>query len=317
MSFLSIGYALEQGDSSIQQDRIRTSSTRVVLCDGHGPFGHEFAEAVCNFQITSETTDPILLFAETDTHLKEIVRPEKFSTVNGTTCTHVSFDTITRVMTVANLGDSALRYWDSHGEGVGVSTDHCPLNLSEFDRITAAGGRCTFHDNTNKYHKGKQSVFVDGEYNTNGAYYHKNCRKEHASYLENQPPILVDEEDDLYGNGPIAVDPKTKQPYLPLRLAVTRAFGDWPLVPYGVSCVPSVRTVEPPAEGVRAVVVASDGLWDVMKDFEIGLIVRNPKYMKDRDANGAAKEIVQLALLAGRKLFGPNGDNIAVAVVYL
>jgi serine/threonine protein phosphatase PrpC len=95
---------------------------------------------------------------------------------------------------------------------------------------------------------------------------------------------------------------------------VTRAFGNYPLIPYGLSSIPSVKTVEPPPEGVRrAVVIASDGLWDVMSNESIGAIVCGIA-----SAEAAAATLLTVALAAGRALFGePVQDNTAIVVVYL
>ena len=278
------------------------SSAKAVLCDGHGPEGHVFAQTVVDFQMASSTTNLNDLFKETDEHLRTTISPKHSSTVSGTTCSFLSFDDETRTIHAGNVGDSTIRYWDTVGDGVSVSYDHSPTDVSEYQRVLAAGGVCLFHDNTNRYLKGKQPIFTQKEssfvLNTGGSYYIKNVRKDPAAYLESPPSSFE------YGHKP--------------RLAMTRSFGDWILSPYGLISTPNTTTLPYPTEGVtRAIVMASDGLWDVALDNAIGAIVRDPVYLDSRDSAGATAALMDLALDSGRKLFGPHVDNISIVVAYI
>jgi len=301
-SSISLAATKDIGGSSKQQDFVRTSAFQAVLCDGHGPKGHDIAEAVCEFQMRTGG-DPASLFQKTDEYLREHYGPDKVSGIGGTTCSNLTFDPSTRVMTVASIGDSSVRYWDTGGEGVEASVNHSPSTYSEYVRVQEAGGVFSFHDISERYSKGKQPIFVDGKYNKAGGYYFKNCKRdEYSVYFENP----LSEEEELYG-------PFTKRS----RLAVTRAFADWPLVPYGLIAEPSVNIVPPPSEGTRAVVMASDGLWDVMFDEAIGAIVRRPEFLLSRDAEAASQELMRVALMAGRSLFGACSDNVSIVVAYV
>jgi len=293
MTSMTIGYAEDIGDGRVQQDRFSISPERdrVVLCDGHGLHGHDYAQTACDFLMTNPMDDTGRLFSRTNAHLKERFGDKG----GGTTCTYVSFDA-DRTMRVSNIGDSSVRYWDSTGSGVGVTTDHSSTRLEEFMRIRNAGGCCIFDDQHGRYPKGQQSVFLPGDFffafNAGGGNYHKNCRNEWATYFTT--------------------------PTRSAALAVTRAFGNWGLVPYGLLHEPAVRVVPPPSPGtIRAVVVASDGLWDVLSDVDIGDIVRRDAFLESRDATGAAEALLAGALRTGRQMYGPNQDNTSVVVAYL
>ena len=285
---MTIGYAEDIGDGRVQQDRFSISPerNRVVLCDGHGPHGHDYAQVACDFLIANPMDDTGRLFSRTNAHLKERFGDH----LGGTTCTYVSFDA-DRTMRFSNIGYSSVRYWYSTGSGVGVTTDHSSTRLEEFMRIRNAGGCCIFDDQHGRYPKGQQSVFLPGDFffafNAGGGNYHKNCRNEWATYFTT--------------------------PTRSAALAVTRAFGNWGLVPYGLLHEPAVRVVPPPSGAIPAVVIASDGLWDVMTDVDIGGIVRRSAFLESHDATGAAEALLACALLAG----SPNQDNTSVIVAYV
>jgi serine/threonine protein phosphatase PrpC len=248
---------------------------------------------VSDYIIASSISNPLDLFAATDAHLRTLF---PLHADGGTTCTHVTFHPETRAMTVANLGDSAVRYWDAPGEGMSASADHGPCNRDEFIRVTAAGGLCLFSSD-GVPGRVKSPTFLpqaDGSlrYNADGVVTMKNVHAEAAAYLEGR--------------------------HTPVRLAVTRAFGDYALLPYGMIANPSITTVPPPAASTtRAVVIASDGLWDVMAYDAIGALVRNPTYMDSKDATAAAAALMAVAIPTGRALFGPCQDNTSIVVVYL
>jgi serine/threonine protein phosphatase PrpC len=197
-------------------------------------------------------------------------------------------------MTVAHIGDSAVRYWDDDGAGTPAITDHSPCDLSEFKRVTAAGGMCIFEGRSKRDPLGTTFLpTADGlfEYNAAGMLSRKNVHDDAGAYLEGSHTVM--------------------------KLAVTRAFGDYPLVPYGLSTDPGIIVVPPPpAATVRAIVIASDGLWDVMKYEEIGAMVRSPTFLESRDGAAAASALLAAALSAGRVLFGPMQDNTTIAVLY-
>jgi serine/threonine protein phosphatase PrpC len=99
-------------------------------------------------------------------------------------------------------------------------------------------------------------------------------------------------------------------------LAMTRAFGDFSMKNHGVIATPSIRSVAPPpARTIRAIVLASDGLWNVLRKVTVRRIVRRPDLIGN--AHAAADVLMGTALSVGRALCGAKLDNITVVVVYV
>jgi serine/threonine protein phosphatase PrpC len=98
------------------------------------------------------------------------------------------------------------------------------------------------------------------------------------------------------------------------QLAMSRALGDVVMKPYGVIATPSVLTA-PPLGKTRAIVMASDGVWDTSQYAEIGAIVRRPDHIGNAEA--AAKAILAEALAKQTVLLGAYGDNATIIVVYV
>jgi serine/threonine protein phosphatase PrpC len=285
----TIGVASDKGDGSVQQDYIACTPDTVILCDGHGRLGHHFADAVCKYMAAAPFQAPTDLFRATATHVSAVLSGVE----GGTTCTYVHLS-VAGIMTVAHIGDSAVHYWDGDGTGTPTTADHSPCDLGEFKRVTAAGGMCIFEGRSKRDPAGPTFLpAADGtfEYNAAGVLSTKNVHGDAGAYLEGRHTVV--------------------------KLAVTRSFGDYPLIPYGLSTEPCIITVPPPAAAVRAIVIASDGLWDVMKYEEIGAMVRSPTFLESCDAAAAAAALLAAALSAGRALFGPMQDNTTIAVVYL
>jgi len=284
----TIGVAIDKGDGSVQQDYIVCTPDTVILCDGHGRNGHHFADAVCKYMAAAPVQAPTTLFHATATHISATLADVD----GGTTCTYVHLS-VAGIMTVAHIGDSAVRYWDEDGVGTPTTADHSPCDLSEFKRVTAAGGMCIFEGRSKRDPLGTTFLpAADGtlEYNAAGMLSRKNVHDDAGAYLEGMHTVM--------------------------KLAVTRAFGDYSLIPYGLSTEPGIIVVPPPPPTVRAIVIASDGLWDVMKYEEIGAMVRSPTFLESRDGAAAAATLLAAALSAGRALFGPMQDNTTIAVLY-
>lgn len=105
-------------------------------------------------------------------------------------------------------------------------------------------------------------------------------------------------------------------------LSVTRAFGDYELKGDcgGVSCVPDVSACQ--IHGARALVLASDGLWDVLDGMSVQQILEEsineaihketcPEYLVDLLCATAARDLVERAKEQG------SHDNICALVVFL
>jgi len=105
-------------------------------------------------------------------------------------------------------------------------------------------------------------------------------------------------------------------------LSVSRALGDHQLKGEcgGVSCVPDISVTE--VDGASALVIASDGLWDVLHADAVQDILKNcihsgidnrstPEQLRDRLSNSAAQALVEAALQQGSR------DNILAVVAFL
>ncbi len=103
-------------------------------------------------------------------------------------------------------------------------------------------------------------------------------------------------------------------------LAISRAFGDFDLKKYGVSVIPYVSSTQVPSVKVAEnlsksssyggagnfLIVACDGVWDVMSDQEAVDLLVNIE-----DAQKAAEKLVQSAIDLGSR------DNVSVVVLKL
>jgi serine/threonine protein phosphatase PrpC len=87
-------------------------------------------------------------------------------------------------------------------------------------------------------------------------------------------------------------------------LAVTRALGDWQMKGDGVISRPHVERYTLTVDD-RLLVIASDGLWDVVQEHELG------KYATIDDVRSISIELLTTALQRDTK------DNIAIMVVRL
>uniref|UniRef100_A0A1J3FIV2 PPM-type phosphatase domain-containing protein n=2 Tax=Noccaea caerulescens TaxID=107243 RepID=A0A1J3FIV2_NOCCA len=95
-------------------------------------------------------------------------------------------------------------------------------------------------------------------------------------------------------------------------LAMSRAFGDFCLKDYGLVCIPEVfcRTISREDEFV---VLATDGIWDVLSNEEVVKIVGSCN-----DRSVAAETLVQRAARTWRTKFpASKADDCAVVVLYL
>ncbi|XP_010490517.1 PREDICTED: probable protein phosphatase 2C 65 [Camelina sativa] len=95
-------------------------------------------------------------------------------------------------------------------------------------------------------------------------------------------------------------------------LAMSRAFGDFCLKDYGLVCIPEVFCRKVGRED-EFVVLATDGIWDVLSNEEVVKIVGSCK-----DRSTAAETLVQRAARTWRTKFpASKADDCAVVVLYL
>jgi serine/threonine protein phosphatase PrpC len=200
---------------------------------------------------------------------------------------------------VAAVGDSEVRVFDDNeSDGLTLSADHSTSSLEEFRRIhdVAPATRFEFTNPPAAYHfiYGKKPVFIQGAdskwmLDLSGGYTYSTVRKDWSAYV-----VGRDGE----------------------QLAMTRALGDFNMKHSGIIATPSEMSIGPPPAGVvRAIVMASDGLWDAMQYAEVRDIVRNPAHLGNAEA--ATTALMEAALAAGATHFGSNSDNVTVIVVYV
>ena len=219
----------------------------------------------------------------------------------GTTASVLRLNRETGAAEVSHVGDSDVRWYDcndsSESEGAPLTADHSPTSMEEYRRYQAAGSTARFQ--YAKYHNWDtpRSIFVPdvstGEPKQNPAgYYYSTVRNEWASNIE---------------------DPVTHG-----TLAMTRALGNVDYKKIGVNAEPSVLTAPPLESGenhVRAYIMASDGVWDIMQYAAVGEILRRPEHFGNAEA--AANAVLEAALVQQRTLLGSAGDNATVVVIYV
>lgn len=259
--------------------------------DGHGPQGLAAAAAA-----RDTLSAPGASFADADAAVIAVLPVAHDGRCNGTTASVLRVDKSTGALEVQHVGDSDVRYVDCLGqsEGVSLSADHSALSKEEFLRIQSLPAPAAFLYAVSGRSGGAPSpVFIPDAVggwvqNPTGNYY-STVRNEWAAYLQ-----------------------------IPCRsqLAMTRALGDVIMKPYGVIATPSVLTAPPLTEGrTRAIVMASDGVWDTSHYAEIGAIVSRPDLIGNAEAAAAA--ILAEALAKQSALLGGYGDNATVIVVYV
>ena len=74
-------------------------------------------------------------------------------------------------------------------------------------------------------------------------------------------------------------------------LAMTRSIGDMVAGSVGVVCDPEIQVFSDLNKTDRAIVIASDGLWDRLSNQEIKEIVMTPEFYKTRDVEGALNRL--------------------------
>lgn len=277
---------VENQDASFTSDRI------FAVADGHGGRGKAVAETVC---ATVAAHGIALgfneLFAAADSAVEALILASAtYTTGGGTTASVLKIDA-DGTCRVAHVGDSEVRVFDEdEGDGVALTQDHSTLSLAEFQRVRASHGTANFLFQNGPYTQRPVFTETDGIWALNplGGFSYCNVRSEWSAYL-----VSADKS----------------------KLAMTRAIGDFHMRDAGVISTPEVVTVAPHTAGIRAIVMASDGLWDVMHYSEVCAIVRHPECIGN--AMVAAERLMDVTLVRGARLFGAGLDNITVIVIYV
>ena len=267
------------------------------VLDGHGNNGGKMAITACKeFEKSSVEMTFTEMFKNAERKIKKLLPntgkiPLKFG---GTTAS------IIKIMKnggckLGHVGDSEVRYYDSEKNKSLLSEDHSVFNFNEFKRILSTPEPANFYFATsNKEQDNRRPIFVTNDninwsLNPLGGYFYCNVNREWAGYVYTPK-----------GEG----------------LAVTRALGDFTMKKYGIISEPSIVNLLPPKIGsTRAIVMGSDGMWDVMHDSKIYDIVRHPEIIGN--ASMATRCIMESTIRETEKVNGNNGDNITVVVIYI
>ena len=265
------------GSANENQDAFFVGAHSFGVFDGHGRDGRAAATTACAIFAT-DTPRP---FEQTEDVLKAYV--------GGTTASWLYIDPIDGHCQVAHVGDSEVRYFDEDtGDGVSLTEDHSACSLEEFKRIKACPDPCRF-EFVSRYESGRPVFIKSDEWilNPAGGYSHCTVRKDWAAYV---------------------VSPVTG------RLAFTRTLGDVHMKKHGVIAEPSVTTAPPPT-GMRAIVLATDGMWDVMHYADVRTIVRRPDLLGNAEAATAA--LMEKVHEVSKQIPALGGDDVTIVVVYM
>lgn len=328
--------ATDAGGNAYNQDRsfVQTDNgiTTIGVFDGHGTYGAEIAQAAAEIAATQPTsTDPTALMAALEDAARNVIataNPDavreggafyrrfpwggKGAPIRGGTTATICRIAADGSMTVSHLGDSDCVFWDTDDAAPStLMADHTAASVSEFERIRAAypSAGFRFDDQGGRLLRGRapRPVFVHGD---------PPLAPSHATTPPDAPWILNPKGGYCYADVRGTWGVYFEAPDGQEALAMTRAIGDFHLKRYGLSIVPSVIEAPPPAPGrTRAIVTASDGLWDAVQLDEVRDLVRRPDLLGN--AIAATAELMRWGLEKARGHFGPNCDNITVAVTYV
>ena len=329
---IKTGTAADKGRPSYDQDRSLTRTaadhTLIGVFDGHSNLGAEFATwAVEHFAASKPTETLGEVFATADAAIRARLRAHLGSkgiahmeaggafyhrgyygargtpVRGGTTASVLRVDHETGAMEFAHVGDSDVRIFDDTAEdtdGLSLTEDHSPTSLSEWARIHASHPTTRFiFDDRGVYPR--RPVFTPSAAAAGG-------------WALN--PVGGYTYADVHGSWGAYV----QTPDGSASLAMTRALGDFDLKVCGVSDVPHITVADGPAPGsTRAIVVASDGLWDATQFADVQAIVRRPDLLGPCNAEAAAAEVLALGIKSSMEKFGGSAchDNITVSVIYV
>lgn len=96
----------------------------------------------------------------------------------------------------------------------------------------------------------------------------------------------------------------------PMQLQYARAFGAKDLKMFGVSSIPDVKTLNLKDRRIRYLILASDGIWDMMTPLEAVTVA----HVAHQKGLSSAEHIIRLALSATNEKRGKS-DNITAVVV--
>jgi serine/threonine protein phosphatase PrpC len=277
------------GGRNENQDHFFIQSRRFGVLDGHGRIGAKMANAASiSFEAAPLDTDFYTMFNNAEEVVATLV-PTYFPATlwGGTTASILQIDD-NGTCHVAHVGDSEIHCFDADfGDGVALTSDHSACSLNEFLRISKTVDPARFEFvGTPAKPVFKQQDDTTWAIDPAGGNCYNNVHNDWAAYV-------------VYGGE---------------YLAMTRALGDFSMKRHGIIAEPSVKHVAPFA-GTRAIVLASDGLWNILRKMSVRRIVRRPDLIGN--ARAATDVLMGVALSVGHTLYGSDLDNITVLVVYV
>ena len=99
-------------------------------------------------------------------------------------------------------------------------------------------------------------------------------------------------------------------------MAMTRSIGDLVAGSVGVTAEPEIQIFNNLKPQDKAIIIASDGLWDRLSNEEIMQIVMSENFYSRKDADGAANYLTQESVKRWQTEQGMV-DDITIIVAYL
>ena len=95
---------------------------------------------------------------------------------------------------------------------------------------------------------------------------------------------------------------------------MTRSLGDFVAKSVGVTSEPEIKVFANITENDKAVVIASDGIWDRIPNEEMAQVLQS--FYDKRDPEGAAMELTRISVERWQKDHGMV-DDITIVVIFL
>ena len=97
---------------------------------------------------------------------------------------------------------------------------------------------------------------------------------------------------------------------------MTRSIGDLVAGSVGVTAEPEIQVFNCLTRMDKAVIIASDGIWDRLSNQEVTQLVMSPQYYNKKDSDGVASHLVNQSVQRWQKEQGMI-DDITIIVAYL
>lgn len=97
---------------------------------------------------------------------------------------------------------------------------------------------------------------------------------------------------------------------------MTRSIGDLVAGSVGVTAEPELQVFSNLTVQDKAIVIASDGLWDRLTNIEVTKIVMSPQYLNSHNCDAAATHLMNTSVQRWQKEQGMI-DDITIIVAYL